>query len=72
MNIKYLCGQYFYNGFEKMMPNNNKSVKWFVSNKKILMISKGKVKALRKGVSYVYCKTTDGSNKTAKCKVVVR
>lgn len=51
---------------------DNKSVKWSVSNRKVLKISNGKVKAVRKGTSYVYCKTTDGSNKTAKCKVVVR
>lgn len=51
---------------------DKKSVKWYVSNRKVLKISKGKVKAVRKGISYVYCKTTDGSNKTAKCKVVVR
>ena len=51
---------------------DNKRVKWYVSNRKVLKISNGKVKAVRKGVSYVYCKTTDGSNKTAKCKVVVR
>ena len=51
---------------------DNKRVKWYVSNRKVLKISNGKGKAVRKGVSYVYCKTTDGSNKTAKCKVVVR
>lgn len=51
---------------------DNKSVKWYISNRKVLKISNGKVKAIRKGTSYVYCKTTDGSNKTAKCKVVVR
>ena len=51
---------------------DNKSVKWYISNRKVLKISNGKVKAVRKGTSYVYCKTTDGSNKTAKCKVVVR
>ena len=51
---------------------DNKRVKWSVSNRKVLKISNGKVKAVRKGTSYVYCKTTDGSNKTAKCKVVVR
>lgn len=51
---------------------DNKRVKWYVSNRKVLKISNGKVKAVRKGMSYVYCKTTDGSNKTAKCKVVVR
>lgn len=55
-------------------PSNtdNKKVKWSVSNRKILKISNGKVKAVRKGTSYVYCKTTDGSKKTAKCKVVVK
>lgn len=55
-------------------PSNtdNKKVKWSVSNKKVLKISNGKVKAVRKGTSYVYCKTTDGSKKTAKCKVVVK
>lgn len=51
---------------------DNKRVKWYVSNRKVLKISNGKVKAVRKGMSYVYCKTADGSNKTAKCKVVVR
>lgn len=51
---------------------DNKSVKWSVSNRKVLKISNGKVKSVRKGTSYVYCKTTDGSKKTAKCKVVVR
>lgn len=51
---------------------DNKRVKWSVSNRKVLKISNGKVKAVRKGMSYVYCKTTDGSNKTAKCRVVVR
>lgn len=51
---------------------DNKRVKWSVSNRKVLKISNGKVKAVRKGMSYVYCKTTDGSKKTAKCKVVVR
>lgn len=55
-------------------PSNtdNKKVKWSVSNKKVLKISNGKVKAVRKGTSYVYCKTTDGSKKTAKCKVVIK
>lgn len=56
-------------------PSNatNKKVKWTVSNKKVLKInSNGKVKGLRKGTSYVYCKTTDGSNKTARCKVIVK
>lgn len=51
---------------------DNKKVKWSVSNKKVLRISNGKIKALKKGTSYVYCKTTDGSNKTAKCRVVVK
>lgn len=51
---------------------DNKRVKWSVSNRKVLKISNGKVKAVRKGMSYVYCKTTDGSKKTAKCRVVVR
>lgn len=51
---------------------DNKRVKWSVSNREVLKISNGKVKAVRKGMSYVYCKTTDGSKKTAKCKVVVR
>lgn len=51
---------------------DNKRVKWSVSNRKVLKISNGKVKAVRKGMSYVYCKTTDGSKKTAKCKVIVR
>lgn len=55
-------------------PSNtdNKKVKWSVSNKKVIKISNGKITALRKGTSYVYCKTTDGSNKSAKCKVVVK
>ena len=51
---------------------DNKKVKWSVSNKKVLRISNGKIKALKRGTSYVYCKTTDGSNKTAKCRVVVK
>lgn len=51
---------------------DNKKVKWSVSNKKVIKISNGKITALKKGTSYVYCKTTDGSNKTAKCKVVVK
>ena len=51
---------------------DNKRVKWYVSNRNVINISNGKFKSVRKGMSYVYCKTTDGSNKTAKCKVVVR
>jgi uncharacterized protein YjdB len=51
----------------------SKSVTWKSSNKKIAKVnSSGKVTALKKGTCYITCKSTDGSNKYKKCKVIVK
>lgn len=59
----------------KLSPSiaTNKKVKWFTTNKNIATVdSNGKVKAKKKGTCYVYCKSTDGSNKTSnKMKIIV-
>lgn len=52
---------------------NNKKVKWTTSNKKVAVVnSKGKVTAKRKGTCYISVTSTDGSRKSAKCKVTVK
>lgn len=52
---------------------NNKKVKWTTSNKKVAVVnSKGKVTAKKKGTCYISVTSTDGSRKTAKCKVIVK
>ena len=49
----------------------NKMVTWKTTNKKIAKVSKGKVKALKKGKCYIVVRTKDGGKK-AKCKVIVK
>lgn len=50
-----------------------KKVQWTSNNKKIATVnSKGKVTAKKKGSCYITAKTLDGSNKTVKCKVIVK
>ena len=49
----------------------NKKVTWKTTNKKIAKVSKGKVKALKKGKCYIVVRTKDGGKK-AKCKVIVK
>lgn len=52
---------------------NNRKVKWTTSNKKVAVVnSKGKVTAKRKGTCYISVTSTDGSRKSAKCKVTVK
>lgn len=52
---------------------NNKKVKWTTSNKKVAVVnSKGKVTAKKKGTCYISVSSTDGSRKSAKCKVTVK
>lgn len=52
---------------------NNKKVKWTTSNKKVAVVnSKGKVTAKKKGTCYISVTSTDGSRKSAKCKVTVK
>lgn len=52
---------------------SNKKVKWTTSNKKVAVVnSKGKVTAKKKGTCYISVTSTDGSRKTAKCKVIVK
>lgn len=52
---------------------NNKKVKWTTSNKKVAVVnSKGKVTAKKKGTCYILVTSTDGSRKSAKCKVTVK
>lgn len=52
---------------------NNKKVKWTTSNKKVAVVnSKGKVTAKKKGICYISVTSTDGSRKSAKCKVTVK
>ena len=52
---------------------NNKKVKWTTSNKEVAVVnSKGKVTAKKKGTCYISVTSTDGSRKTAKCKVIVK
>lgn len=46
-------------------------VTWKTTNKKIAKVSKGKVKALKKGKCYIVVRTKDGGKK-AKCKVIVK
>ncbi len=49
-----------------------KKVKWYSQNSTIAAItSDGKVRGSTVGETYVYAKTTDGSNKIAKCRVSV-
>ncbi len=51
---------------------NNKKVTWKSSNKKIATVSStGKIKALRKGVTYIIVYTDDG-RKSDKCRVAVK
>ncbi len=54
-------------------PKNatNKKIVWSSTNKKIAKVTKGKIKARKKGKCYVIVKTKDGKRK-AKCKVVVK
>ena len=54
-------------------PKNatNKKIVWRSTNKKIAKVTKGKVKARKKGSCYIVVKTKDGKRK-AKCKVVVK
>lgn len=54
-------------------PKNatNKKIVWSSTNKKIAKVTKGKVKARRKGSCYIVVKTKDGKRK-AKCKIVVK
>ena len=49
----------------------NKMVTWKTTNKKIAKVSKGKVKALKKGKCYIVVRTKYGGKK-AKCKVIVK
>lgn len=52
---------------------NNKKVKWTTSNKKVAVVnSKGKVTAKKKGTCYISVTSTDGSRKSAKCKITVK
>lgn len=52
---------------------SNKKVKWTTSNKKVAVVnSKGKVTAKKKGTCYISVTSTDGSRKSAKCKVTVK
>lgn len=52
---------------------NNKKVKWTSSKSKIATVnSKGKVTAKKKGTCYISVTSTDGSRKSAKCKVTVK
>lgn len=52
---------------------NNRKVKWTTSNKKVAVVnSKGKVTAKKKGTCYISVTSTDGSRKSAKCKVTVK
>lgn len=54
-------------------PKNatNKKIVWSSTNKKIAKVTKGRIKARKKGKCYVIVKTKDGKRK-AKCKVVVK
>lgn len=57
-------------------PQNasNKKVTWYTTNKKIASVSKkGVVKALKKGICYVYAKSKDvkGTKSSAKFKIIV-
>lgn len=56
-----------------LTPKNatNKKVVWSSTNKRIAKVSKGKVKARKKGTCYIIVKTKDGRKK-AKCKIVVK
>lgn len=52
---------------------NNKKVTCKTSNNKVAVVnSKGKVVAKKKGNAVITVKTTDGSKKTAKCKITVK
>lgn len=51
----------------------SKKVTWSTTNSRVAKVnSKGKVIAVKKGTCYIKVKTTDGSNKSAKCKIKVR
>ncbi|MDD3746137.1 MAG: Ig-like domain-containing protein [Anaerostipes sp.] len=53
------------------VKNNKKKVKWSSKNRKIATVSsKGKVKAIKSGTTYVYAKIK--GSKTLKCKVKVK
>jgi uncharacterized protein YjdB len=59
----------------KVLPNNanNKKLKWTVNKKKIATVTQtGVVKGIKVGKAVVTAKTTDGSNKSAKCTVTVK
>lgn len=59
----------------KVYPNNanNKTVKWSTSKSKIVIVnSKGKVIAKKKGTCYIIATAKDGSKKSAKCKITVK
>lgn len=51
--------------------STDKKIVWSSTNKKIAKVSKGKVKARKKGICYIVVKTKDG-NKKARCKVIVK
>lgn len=56
-------------------PSNatKKTVTWTSSNTKVAIVDKnGKVTAKAKGTATITCKATDGSGKTATCKVTVK
>ena len=42
----------------------NKMVTWKTTNKKIAKVSKGKVKALKRGKCYIVVRTKDGGEKS--------
>ena len=50
---------------------NNKQVEWTSSNEKVATVSGGTITAVGKGSAIISCKTTDGTELVATCKVTV-
>lgn len=50
---------------------NNSEVEWTSSNEKVATVSYGSVTAVGKGTAIISCKTTDGTELVATCKVTV-
>jgi len=57
-----------------VLPSNatNKTVIWSSSNKQIASVNNGKVTAVKAGKAVITVKSTDGSNKSADCEVIVK
>ena len=57
-----------------VLPSNatNKSVAWRSENASIASVRNGVITGKATGSTYIYCYATDGSNKSARCLVVVK